>query len=122
MPERIGLGAETSESVATSVTSLLAAAATLYGLLGACSSLLQARRMARRNRSADVSLGFLATITGGYLIWLLYGISISNIPLIAVDSAGLACGSLTCLIALRLRRIGAVGPPPASTAAVPEHA
>jgi uncharacterized protein with PQ loop repeat len=88
----------------TSATDLLAATATMYGLLGASSSLLQARRMIRRRQSRDVSLGFLATITGGYLIWLLYGITILNIPLIAADSAGLACGAITCSVAVRLRR------------------
>jgi uncharacterized protein with PQ loop repeat len=87
----------------TSVSDLLAIAATIYGLLGASSSLLQARRMTRRGGSGDVSLGFLATITGGYLMWLLYGISITNIPLLAVDSAGLACGAATLSVALRLR-------------------
>jgi uncharacterized protein with PQ loop repeat len=59
--------------------------------------------MVRTSESDDVSLGSLLTITGGYMIWLLYGISINNVPLIAVDSAGLLCGTLTCAIALRLR-------------------
>jgi uncharacterized protein with PQ loop repeat len=90
--------------VPPSVTDLLAATATIYGLLSASSSLLQARRMTRRHRSQDVSLAFLASITGSYLIWLLYGICIHNVPLIAVDSTGLASGAFTCSIAARLRR------------------
>lgn len=103
--------------MSTSASSLLAAITTMYGVFGASSSLLQARRMVGRSRSEDVSLGFLATVTGGYLIWLLYGISIANVPLIAVDSAGLASGAVTCSIALRLRRLRT---PPASSAR-PSH-
>lgn len=85
------------------VPSLLAAIATTYGMVGASSSLLQARCMVHRRCAGDVSLGFLCTVTGGYLIWLAYGISIGNIPLIAVDGAGLICGTVTCSIALHLR-------------------
>jgi uncharacterized protein with PQ loop repeat len=85
------------------ITALLATAATLFGLLGACSFLLQARRMVRRSRSQDVSLGFLGTVTGGYLLWLLYGVAIDNVPLIVVDAIGFACACVTWLVALRLR-------------------
>ena len=84
--------------------SLLAAIATAYGMVGSCSSLLQARCMVHRRCADDVSLGFLCTVTCGYLIWLAYGISIKNLPLIAVDSVGLTCGAVTCSIALHLRR------------------
>ncbi len=87
----------------SNVPSLLAAIATTYGMVGASSSLLQARCMVHRRCAGDVSLGFLCTVTGGYLIWLAYGISIANIPLIAVDGAGLTCGTVTCSIALHLR-------------------
>jgi uncharacterized protein with PQ loop repeat len=100
-------------TVSISITSLLATTATVYGVLGAFSSLLQARRMVRTSQSEDVSLGFLLTIPGGYMIWLLYGLSINNIPLIAVTSTGLICGTLTCAIALRLRRHSA-SPRPAA--------
>jgi len=40
---------------------------------------------------------------GGYAIWLLYGLSVGDIPLIVVDVFGLLCGGLTLAVALSLR-------------------
>lgn len=82
---------------------LLATAATLYGVGGALSVLLQARQMVSRGSSCDVSLRFLATYVGGYVIWLLYGVSIQNIPIVLVHALGLLTGAVTLTVALRLR-------------------
>jgi uncharacterized protein with PQ loop repeat len=81
---------------------ILATIATLYGVAGALSVLLQAQRMQARGRSHDVSLGFLTTYVGGYAIWLLYGLSIESAPIILVHALGLACGMVTLTVALRL--------------------
>ena len=83
---------------------VLGALATLYGFAGALAVLLQARQMRERGSSGDVSVRFLATYVGGYAIWLLYGISIGSVPIIVVDAAGLCCGVVTLVVALRLRR------------------
>ena len=82
---------------------LLATAATLYGIAGALSVLLQARQMRARGASCDVSLRFLATYVGGYGIWLLYGLSIESLPIVLVHAIGLATGTVTLIVALRLR-------------------
>jgi uncharacterized protein with PQ loop repeat len=82
---------------------LLGTTATLYGVGGAAALLLQARQMLRRRSSCDVSAKFFAVHDGGYLIWLLYGLSISSVPLIVVEVVGLICGTVTLAIALRLR-------------------
>jgi uncharacterized protein with PQ loop repeat len=84
-------------------TQFLGTAATAYGVLGALKTLLQTRQMLARRSSRDVSAGFLASYTGGYAIWLAYGLSIGSIPLIVVDAAGLLCGVLTLAVALFLR-------------------
>jgi uncharacterized protein with PQ loop repeat len=84
-------------------TQVLAAAATLYGVGGALSVLLQARQMIARGSSCDVSLRFLATYVGGYAIWLLYGLSIQSAPIMLVHALGLLCGAVTLTVALRLR-------------------
>ena len=83
---------------------LLATAATLYGVGGALSVLLQARQMRARGASGDVSLRFLTTYVGGYAVWLLYGISIDSLPLVlgllqvlAVDLRPLLTQVLECL-------------------------
>jgi MtN3 and saliva related transmembrane protein len=92
--------------MAVSAASLLTIAVTAYGLFGAKSSLLQARQIVRRRDSGNVSLGFLTIVAGGYLLWLLYGVALQNIPLILVDSVGLVCSSTTYLLAVRFRKSG----------------
>ena len=84
-------------------TELLELTATLYGVGAAAAVLLQARQMLRRRSSCDVSARFFAVYAGGYLIWLLYGLSIASMPLIVVDVVGLLCGAATLVVALRLR-------------------
>ncbi len=84
-------------------TQFLGTAATVYGVLSALKTLLQARQMLARRSSRDVSAGFLASYAGGYAIWLAYGLSTGSIPLIVVDSVGLLCAGLTLAIALSVR-------------------
>ena len=84
-------------------TQFLGTAATVYGVLAALKTLLQARQMLARRTSREVSARFLASYTGGYAIWLAYGLSIGSLPLIVVDAAGLLCGGLTLAVALSLR-------------------
>src|SRR5215472_9244253 len=84
-------------------TQFLGTAATVYGVLGALKSLLQARQMLARRTSREVSARFLASYAGGYAIWLTYGLSSGSLPLIVVDTVGLLCGGLTLIVALSLR-------------------
>ena len=91
-------------------THLLGAIATLYGLGGALSVLLQARRMHARGTSGDVSVRFFAVYVGGFAVWLLYGIGIGDVPVILVHAVGLVCGTVTLAVALRLRGHGATPP------------
>ncbi len=89
-------------------TQVLGAAATLYGLGGALSVLLQARRMHVRGTSGDVSLRFFGVYVGGFAVWLLYGLGIGDVPVIVVHAVGLLSGTVTLAVALRL----AAAPPP----------
>ena len=84
-------------------TQFLGSAATVYGVLAALKALLQTRQMLSRRTSRAVSARFLASYTGGYAIWLIYGLSIGSLPLIVVDTVGLLCGGLTLTVALSLR-------------------
>jgi uncharacterized protein with PQ loop repeat len=93
----------TSPPMSLDTTQLLATAATVYGIGGALSVLLQARQMRARGSSRDVSLRFLATYVGGYAIWLLYGLSMQSVPIVAVNGVGLVSGAVTLSVALRLR-------------------
>jgi len=82
---------------------LMATIATLYGVGAAGTVLLQARQIARRGSSCDVSARFFASYAGGYLIWLLYGLSIRSLPIIVVHAIGLLCGTLTLATTLAVR-------------------
>jgi uncharacterized protein with PQ loop repeat len=84
-------------------TQFLGTAATVYGVLAALKALLQTRQMLTRRTSRAVSARFLASYTGGYAIWLTYGLSTGSLPLIVVDTVGLLCGGLTLAVALSLR-------------------
>lgn len=102
-------------------TQVLGAAATLYGLGGALSVLLQARRMHVRGTSGDVSVRFFAVYVGGFAVWLLYGLGIGDVPVIVVHAVGLVCGTVTLTVALRLRGRGAVSAEPRSAKVGREH-
>ena len=39
----------------------------------------------------------------GYAIWLLYGLSLGDVPIVVVDAVGLVCATITLAVALRLR-------------------
>jgi uncharacterized protein with PQ loop repeat len=82
---------------------LLGTVATVYGVLAALKTLLQARQMLTRRSSREVSVRFLASYAGGYAIWLAYGLSTGSVPLIVVDTVGLLCAGLTLAVALSLR-------------------
>ena len=84
-------------------TQLLAIAATVYGIAGALSILLQARHMHARGASRDISLRFLTTYVGGYVIWLLYGVSLDSAPIVFVNGVGAIAGAITLAVAVRLR-------------------
>jgi uncharacterized protein with PQ loop repeat len=89
--------------MALETAQVLAAAATVYGVGGALSVLLQARQMLARGASCDVSLRFLGAYVGGYAIWLFYGVSIQSVPIVLVHALGLASGAVTLTVAARLR-------------------
>src|SRR6516165_4427966 len=90
-------------SMTTSLAQLLATTATAYGVLAGLSVLLQAHQMLSRHSSCEVSVRFFALYAGGYAIWLLYGLSVTDLPLIIVDGVGLLCGALTLAVTLALR-------------------
>src|SRR5918998_2113334 len=65
-------------------TQVLGAAATVYGLGGAFSVLLQARRMHVRGTSGDVSARFFAGYVGGLAGWPFHRLRLGGAPLIPV--------------------------------------
>jgi MtN3 and saliva related transmembrane protein len=85
------------------VTDGLAAVAATWGVLMALSPLLQIRRILERRSSADVSIGYLAVLEVGFLLWIAYGVSLPNAALIVPNTVAFAVGVVTILIAFRYR-------------------
>ena len=83
---------------------VLSTCARLYGIAGSFSSLLQAAALVRAGSAREISIPFIAILTGGHAIWLAYGIGIPNVPLIVTDSVGRCCGLVTWITAVRLGR------------------
>ena len=86
-----------------SIVQFLATAGTAFGLMGATSLLLQARRLRRLGTACEISIPIRLVSLTGYAIWLAYGIAIRDVPLILVDLAGLAGAGLMLRITLVLR-------------------
>ena len=85
------------------VTALAFAAAT-WGIAMAVSPVLQIRKIVQHRSSHGISVGYLAVLFVGFLLWLAYGISIHNWALIVPNViAALVCGA-TIAIARHYRR------------------
>lgn len=85
---------------------VLAVAATFAGLLMAISPIFQIRRIRRTRSSNDVSLLNLGLLCLGFVVWVSYGVSISNWVVAGTNTASLVFMVTTILVALSYRRGG----------------
>jgi MtN3 and saliva related transmembrane protein len=70
----------------------------------ALSPLLQVRVVVRRRDSTGVSIAWPAVLFVGFVLWLLYGLVIGDVPLIVTNIvSGLVC-LFTVVVLLRFRR------------------
>lgn len=65
---------------------------------------LQIRQMLRTGESDDVSVGYFAVLVIGFMLWVVYGLSIDDMVLVVPNSVATIFGVATIVIALRLRR------------------
>jgi uncharacterized protein with PQ loop repeat len=86
------------------MTDMLAVSAAGWGIVMALSPLLQVRRILARRSSADVSIAYLAVLGVGFLLWIAYGISLSNLALIVPNSTAFVIDMFTIGVALRFRQ------------------
>jgi uncharacterized protein with PQ loop repeat len=87
------------------MTDLLGVVAASFGVLMAISPALQIRRMLERRSSADVSLGYLAVLDVGFLLWLAYGLALPNLAIVVPNTVAFVVGMATTVIALRFRNV-----------------
>jgi MtN3 and saliva related transmembrane protein len=82
----------------------LGTAALIAGLLMGVSPMLQVRRMLQTRSSRDYSLGYPTLLCVGFVVWLAYGISLGNMPMMLSNTASLALMLTTIGVALSFRR------------------
>jgi MtN3 and saliva related transmembrane protein len=83
----------------------LGLAALIAGVLMALSPVLQVRRMLQTRSSRDYSLGYPSLLCGGFIVWLAYGIAITNWSVILSNIASLVFMLSTIAVALYFRRV-----------------
>ncbi len=71
---------------------ILAYVATIYGSLMSLSYIFQIHKMYKRKSSADVSVTTFSILLGGFVIWLIYGISINDLPIIITNTVATVAG------------------------------
>ena len=84
-------------------SSVLAVTASTWGVMMALAPVLQIRTIVKRRSSADVSLGYLVVLLIGFVLWLFYGISITNYALIIPNSVAITTAIATIVVILRHR-------------------
>ena len=67
--------------------------ATVAGIVMALANVPQAIRIFKRKSAKDISIITFAIITTGSIIWFIYGVEISNIPILLSNGIG----TLGCL-------------------------
>ncbi|MFP4118762.1 MAG: SemiSWEET family sugar transporter [Candidatus Woesearchaeota archaeon] len=83
--------------------SVLGVLATIFGMGMAIANFPQAIRIFRRKSAGDVSIVTYSLILAGSIVWVLYGIEISDTPLILANSVGIT-SVLTVMIGWFLYR------------------
>jgi MtN3 and saliva related transmembrane protein len=89
---------------------VLGPAALFAGVGMALAPALQARRMLRTRSSRDFSLGYPMVLCAGFVVWLAYGVSLSNLPMALSNTASLVFMLTTIVVAVYLRRSEAAAP------------
>jgi len=76
--------------------SILSFLASVFGTAMAFSNIPQAHKIFKRKSAKDISMLTYSLLTAGSIVWLLYGVEISNLPIIITYSIG----TLSCLVVL----------------------
>ena len=86
-----------------STMTLLALAASTWGIAMALSPVLQIRTMIARRSSRGISLAYLAVLNVGFALWLAYGVALGNAALVVPNTIAFLVGTVTLAVAVRLR-------------------
>lgn len=85
------------------MSTYLAVAAATWGVAMSFAPLLQIRAIRAHGSSQAVSVGYQQVLLAGFVLWLAYGISIQNVPLMITNTVSTIVCSATILVVLRFR-------------------
>jgi MtN3 and saliva related transmembrane protein len=93
-------------------TTALGIIAASWAVVMALSPLLQIREILRRGSSEGVSIGYFAILLIGFGLWICYGITTRDVPLVVPNCVAALVMGCTIAVALAWRRAsgGAPGP------------
>lgn len=86
------------------VNDVLGLVAAGWGAVMAVAPILQIRRMVRTRSADDVSLGYFALLVPGFLLWMFYGLSRDDWPLVIPNTMATIVALVTIAVTIRLRR------------------
>ena len=85
-------------------TEALKLVTSIWGMAMAVSPGLQIHQMLRTGESEDVSIGYFAVLTVGFMLWAAYGVSIDEPVLWGCNAVAFVFGLATMVVAVRYRR------------------
>jgi MtN3 and saliva related transmembrane protein len=85
-------------------TTLLAIAASSWGIAMALAPTLQIRHMIALRSSAGISIPYLAVLLFGFALWFAYGVALHNWALIVPNTVAFVVGATTIGVARHYRR------------------
>jgi hypothetical protein len=91
---------------------LIAAIATLSGLVAAMLPAIQITKMLRSRSSSGISVAYIAGGLANNVIWTVYGFAIPNLALIIPDVLTVAMNLTMLTVAIRYRPRAAAAPKP----------
>lgn len=74
------------------------------GVLTACSLLPQVIKTLKEKQAEDVSLVMLFVLQAGLILWIVYGIKRSDLPIIATNSFSLLVNIVMVILRMKYRR------------------
>jgi MtN3 and saliva related transmembrane protein len=86
-----------------STTTMLAIAASSWGIAMALAPTLQIRHMIARGSSAGISIPYLGVLVFGFALWFAYGIALNNWALIVPNTIAFIVGATTIAVARHYR-------------------
>jgi MtN3 and saliva related transmembrane protein len=93
-----------------STTTLLAIAASTWGIAMALAPTLQIRHMIALRSSSGISIPYLAVLVLGFALWFAYGVALQNLAIIIPNTIAFVVGTTTIAVARHYRRAGQASP------------